>query len=116
MCWDAPPPNLTHLKGLWGSGHEQAVRTQLHHTIGPLRGRIRRLVLNDNGPSLARAAIERIRSYAGHPPAFATVGELEQYFRTVYKPFGWLSDAQFSASVGEATVNEVAAELAKLRK
>jgi pimeloyl-ACP methyl ester carboxylesterase len=62
---------------------------------GPLRGRIRRLVLNDNGPSLARAAIERIRSYAGHPPAFATVGELEQYFRTVYKPFGWLSDAQW---------------------
>jgi pimeloyl-ACP methyl ester carboxylesterase len=60
-----------------------------------LRGRIRRLVLNDNGPSLARAAIERIRSYAGHPAAFATVSELEQYFRSVYAPFGWLSDAQW---------------------
>jgi pimeloyl-ACP methyl ester carboxylesterase len=62
---------------------------------GALRGRIERLVLNDNGPSLARAAIERIRSYAGSPAAFATVGELEQYFRTVYKPYGWLSDAQW---------------------
>ena len=62
---------------------------------GPMRGRIERLVLNDNGPSLARAAIERIRSYAGSPAAFATVGELEQYFRTVYKPYGWLSDAQW---------------------
>jgi pimeloyl-ACP methyl ester carboxylesterase len=60
-----------------------------------LRGRIRRLVLNDNGPALAPEAIERIRSYAGHPAAFDTVSELEQYFRTVYKPYGWLSDAQW---------------------
>jgi pimeloyl-ACP methyl ester carboxylesterase len=60
-----------------------------------LRGRIRRLVLNDNGPQLAPAAIERIRSYAGSPAAFATVSELEAYFRTIYKPYGWLSDAQW---------------------
>jgi len=60
-----------------------------------LHGRIRRLVLNDNGPELAAAAITRIRSYAGSPSAFATVSELEGYFRTVYKPYGWLSDAQW---------------------
>lgn len=60
-----------------------------------LRGRIRRLVLNDIGPQLAAPAIERIRSYAGHPAAFATVGELEQYFRTVYQPYGHLSDGQW---------------------
>jgi pimeloyl-ACP methyl ester carboxylesterase len=62
---------------------------------GALRGRIRKLVLNDNGPQLADAAIARIRGYAGNPPAFPTVGELELYFRTVYKPYGWLSDAQW---------------------
>lgn len=62
---------------------------------GLLRGRIRRLVLNDNGPQLADAAIARIRSYAGNPAAFHTVSELEEYFRTVYKPYGWLSDAQW---------------------
>jgi pimeloyl-ACP methyl ester carboxylesterase len=62
---------------------------------GPLRGRIERLVLNDNGPSLAPTAIERIRTYAGNPAAFQTVSELEAYFRTVYKPYGWLSDAQW---------------------
>ncbi len=62
---------------------------------GPLRGRIRRLVLNDNGPQLAEPALERIRCYAGQPQAFDTVTELEQYFRTVYKPYGWLSDAQW---------------------
>ena len=60
-----------------------------------LRGRITRLVLNDNGPQLAPAAIARIRSYAGHPAAFATVSELEAYFRTVYKPYGFLTDAQW---------------------
>jgi pimeloyl-ACP methyl ester carboxylesterase len=60
-----------------------------------LRGCIKRLVLNDNGPQLAPAAIERIRSYAGNPAAFATVTELERYFRTIYKPYGWLSDAQW---------------------
>ena len=60
-----------------------------------LRGRVRRLILNDNGPDLAAAAIARIRSYAGSPAAFATVGELEQYFRTIYEPYGWLSDAQW---------------------
>ncbi|MCV2362939.1 alpha/beta hydrolase [Paucibacter sp. DJ1R-11] len=60
-----------------------------------LRGRIRRLVLNDNGPQLAEEALQRIRSYAGQPAAFATVSELEQYFRSVYKPYGWLSDDQW---------------------
>lgn len=60
-----------------------------------LKGRIRSLVLNDNAPRLAAAAVARIRAYAGNPPAFATMGELEAFFRNVYKPFGWLSDAQW---------------------
>ncbi len=60
-----------------------------------LKARIRSLVLNDNAPQLADAAIARIRAYAGNPPAFATVCELEAFFRQAYKPFGWLSDAQW---------------------
>lgn len=62
---------------------------------GPLKGRIRRLVLNDIGPEIAAAAVERIRAYAGSPPRFARVSELEAYFRQVYKPFGHLTDAQW---------------------
>jgi len=62
---------------------------------GPLKGRIRRLILNDIGPQLGDAAVARIRTYAGSPAQFDRVGELEQYFRTVYQPFGWLSDAQW---------------------
>lgn len=60
-----------------------------------LRGRMRRLVLNDSGPQIADAAIERIRSYAGNPASFATVTELERYFRSVYAPYGAMSDAQW---------------------
>lgn len=60
-----------------------------------LRGRISHLLLNDNGPELAAAALTRIRSYAGSPASFATVSELEAYFRQVYQPYGWLSDAQW---------------------
>ena len=62
---------------------------------GPLRGRIGRLVMNDMGPQVAASALERIRSYAGNPSAFATVSELEHYFRTVYRPYGFLTDAQW---------------------
>ena len=67
----------------------------LRLAAGALKGRIRRLVLNDMGPKIADAALERIRAYAGKPPRFARMSELEQYFRTVYKPYGWLSDAQW---------------------
>ena len=67
----------------------------LHLAAGAMRGRIRRLVLNDIGPKLGDAAVARIRAYAGNPPQFARLSELEQYFRTVYKPFGRLSDAQW---------------------
>ncbi len=60
-----------------------------------MRSRIASLTLNDNAPELAAPAIARIRAYAGSPPAFDTVLELEAFFRQVYKPYGWLSDAQW---------------------
>ena len=62
---------------------------------GPLNGRIKKLVLNDIGPEINPAAVERIRSYAGKPPRFERVSELEAYFRQVYTPYGWLSDKQW---------------------
>lgn len=60
-----------------------------------LKGRILSLVLNDNAPRLAEPALERIRNYAGTPPAFDSMAQLEAFFRQVYKPYGWLSDAQW---------------------
>ena len=60
-----------------------------------LKTRILSLTLNDTAPQVADAAIARIRAYAGNPPAFATVRELEAFFRQVYKPYGSLTDAQW---------------------
>ena len=60
-----------------------------------LMGRIGRLVINDIGPTFPDGPFERIKAYVGTPPVFATVGELEAYFRTIYKPFGWHSPAQW---------------------
>lgn len=68
-----------------------------------LKGRISHLVLNDVGPAIAPGAVERILTYAGNPPAFVTLPELEQYFRTIYAPFsialdaGWRRLAETSA-------------------
>ncbi len=60
-----------------------------------MKARIQSLTLNDNAPEQAAAAISRIRAYAGSPPAFNTMLELEAYFRMVYKTYGWLSDEQW---------------------
>lgn len=60
---------------------------------GPLRDRISHLLLNDIGPELPREAVERILAYAGNPPVFDTMAELEQWLRTAYAPFGDNPDA-----------------------
>jgi pimeloyl-ACP methyl ester carboxylesterase len=67
----------------------------LRLAAGAFQGRIHRLILNDIGPELGAAAVARIRAYAGNPPRFDRVSELEQYFRTVYRPYGMLTDEQW---------------------
>ncbi len=60
---------------------------------GPLSHRIYRLIVNDIGPEIPQEAIDRILSYAGTSPAFATLAEAEQWLRAAYVPFGPASDA-----------------------
>ena len=60
-----------------------------------MQDRIATLVLNDNAPQLAEAALARIKAYAGQPPVFDSMAELERFFRTAYTPFGWLSDLEW---------------------
>ena len=67
----------------------------IHLAAGALKNRIRRLVLNDIGPKLGEGAVARIRAYAGNPAQFDRIGELEEYFRTIYRPYGWLSGEQW---------------------
>ncbi len=54
---------------------------------------ISRLVVNDVGPTVEPAALERIRGYFGLDPTFATYDEIAQYIRTISAPFGPLTDA-----------------------
>jgi pimeloyl-ACP methyl ester carboxylesterase len=56
---------------------------------------IARLVLNDAGPVIARASLERIGSYLGKTPAFASLEKAEEYVRAISAPFGPHSDAQW---------------------
>jgi pimeloyl-ACP methyl ester carboxylesterase len=56
---------------------------------------IRRLVVNDVGPFIPKASLERLGSYVGKDPRFADRAELAAYFRRVHAPFGPLSDAEW---------------------
>ena len=56
---------------------------------------LKRLVLNDSGPLITHASLERIASYVGKAPAFASVEQAEQYIRSISAPFGPHSDAQW---------------------
>jgi pimeloyl-ACP methyl ester carboxylesterase len=56
---------------------------------------ISRLVLNDVGPFVPKAALQFIRTYVGLNPQFADLGEAERYVRTIAAGFGPLSDSQW---------------------
>jgi pimeloyl-ACP methyl ester carboxylesterase len=56
---------------------------------------IAKLVLNDVGAFLPRAALERIGSYVGKDPRFRTLDEMEAMVRLISAPFGPLTDAQW---------------------
>ena len=56
---------------------------------------VARLVLNDAGPVVTRASLERIASYLGKELQFRTVEDAERLIRAVSAPFGPHSDAQW---------------------
>ena len=56
---------------------------------------VARLVLNDVGPHITRASLERISSYVGRAPTFRGIAEAERYIREIAAPFGPHSDAQW---------------------
>jgi pimeloyl-ACP methyl ester carboxylesterase len=56
---------------------------------------IRKLVLNDIGPFLPKSALDRIGSYVGSDPRYASLAALEAKLRADSAPFGPLTDAQW---------------------
>jgi pimeloyl-ACP methyl ester carboxylesterase len=56
---------------------------------------IRHLVLNDVGPLVPKAALERLAGYVGEDPHFPNLDAAEAYIRRVAAPFGPLADWQW---------------------
>ena len=56
---------------------------------------IRRLVINDIGPFIPTAALQRLDAYTGTDPAFPDLAAAEAYMRKHSAPFGALTDAQW---------------------
>jgi pimeloyl-ACP methyl ester carboxylesterase len=54
-----------------------------------------RLVLNDVGPFVPKAALEEIGAYLAKEMRFADLAEVEAHLRTIHAGFGPLSDAQW---------------------
>lgn len=58
---------------------------------------IRRLVLNDVGPFVPAAALERLKTYVGAYPKFETMLDVEKYLRFIHAPFGITDDDDWRA-------------------
>lgn len=56
---------------------------------------IRRLIVNDVGPFIPVAALERIAAYVGQDSRFVDLAELENHLRRIHEPFGPLTDGQW---------------------
>jgi len=57
---------------------------------------IRRMLINDIGPSVSKVSLDRIARYVGTDPQFPDLQQFEQYLRNVHAPFGPLTDSQWS--------------------
>lgn len=56
---------------------------------------IRRLVLNDVGPVITRASLQRIAAYVGQPLAWDSLEAAGAYLRQICAPFGSLTEEQW---------------------
>src|SRR6185503_18115357 len=56
---------------------------------------VRKLILNDAAPVIAKSSLERIAAYVGKAPVFADLDQADKYVRTISAPFGEHSDAQW---------------------
>jgi len=66
---------------------------------------VHRLVLNDIGPFIPRAAIRRLDSHLADDPTFADLPAAEAYLRGTRAPFGALTDEQW-ARMAERTTRQ----------
>lgn len=65
---------------------------------------IRRLVISDAGPVIARAALDRIAGYVGVAPAFPSREAAHAAIRAISEPFGPHTDAQWDFLIDNVLV------------
>lgn len=73
---------------------------------------VRRLVINDIGPLIPKAALKRIGRYVGGEERFESFEAVEAHLRRIHAPFGTLTDAQWRHL---ATHSAVPAEQGRLK-
>lgn len=89
--------DMTNLISEIGGGPVDWVGTSMGGLIGMMLAAmpstpIRRFVINDVGPYLEAAALERIGTYTGLAEEFSSLDELEDYLRKVHAPFAPMTD------------------------
>ncbi|MBK1697898.1 alpha/beta hydrolase [Rhodovibrio salinarum] len=97
------PQYMSDMAAVIARGHAAAVDwigTSMGGLIGMMlaaqpRSPIRRLVINDVGPFVPKAALKRLADYVGADPHFADFEAGLAYIKRVHAPFGDLSDAQW---------------------
>jgi pimeloyl-ACP methyl ester carboxylesterase len=62
---------------------------------GQVSSPLRKLVINDVGPLVPKAALERLAAYVGKAPPARNIEAFEAYLREVFAPFGALTDEQW---------------------
>lgn len=65
---------------------------------------VRRLILNDVGSFIPRAALETIGSYVGAAPTFSSLQDAAGYLARVHAGFGALSPAQWETLAEQSTL------------
>lgn len=65
---------------------------------------LRRLILNDVGPFIAKAALERIGAYVKIYPHFVDLHQAERYCRSLYAPFGIMREEDWHAFTTHSVV------------
>ncbi len=89
--------DMTVLIARLGAGDVDWLGTSMGGLIGmqlaaAAQSPVRRLILNDIGPFIPKAALARLGDYVGKDPHFASLDELEAYLRKIHAPFGPMTD------------------------
>lgn len=91
---------MAHLAEITGEGRFDWLGTSMGGLIGMMLAaspvsQIDRMILNDIGPEIPLAGLQRLAGYVGQAPDFSTLKEVEEYVRVTAAGFGQLTDVQW---------------------